>query len=382
MVKFLLKVVIFSLPIALFFAFPVSIFLLGRENVSLKEVVTQQVTKPETIYGNAYSNEGLFYYKSLLTQTKQAKVVVIGTSRSLGFRQEFFKEPHFFVNAGMAGRYVKDVEYFVNSLSTSTDMVLFIVLDQDLLFQDPAKISSLHEGGTAFFGENIHLPLASSRGVYLDYFVRKKFSLETLLKSREEYPHIGVTALIDGNGFRSDGSYRYAKERNDVGRRVRVAAQIKASIRQTDGDAKQVSETERQYVLSNLETLKEVLLTAREKSITVVGIIPPLPTPIRDSLVGQKNSYTTAFTATIDNTPDTHLKELFKKNSTALFDISDITLYKGVDQEFIDPVHATDLLYAKALLYISSQDRGLSVLFDITRLKNMITKREGDFLRE
>ena len=179
----------------------------GREFYSIKEVVATQKEFSQTIFGFSYVSTLFFPYKNLLFREQNGNVIALGTSRVMEIRKEFFIKPNSFVNAGGAVRSLNDAEKFVNDLPNNSNLkVIFFGLDQEMLYEDLNKNSDKKE--LLFPKRMIDTFSFMSRRMYLDYFSHK-FNLNTLINNSKENHNIGISALINGDGFRYDGSYRY-----------------------------------------------------------------------------------------------------------------------------------------------------------------------------
>src|SRR3989344_7099906 len=118
MAKFIFKVAVFLLPIALLFAFPVTVFLLGREEYSTKIAVQMQSIDPDIILGKAYTDTDntAIFYKTQLVREKNPEIITMGSSRTMEFRKEFFSQPEAFVGASFSAAYAEQFEDFIRDL--------------------------------------------------------------------------------------------------------------------------------------------------------------------------------------------------------------------------------------------------------------------------
>jgi hypothetical protein len=361
MKQFIIKTILFSLPLLLVVIFPAAVLLVGKEDMSMQKVAELQIADPGTLFGFAYNELSFIPYKELLVQQRKPQVIALGTSRTMQFREAFFNASSTFVNAGGAGKSLGDIKLFIDGLpKDSTTSLLIIGLDQEMLFSSPYLYESrVEERGPLFF---IRLFGTHVRRIYLDYLTHK-YSLSELTTASQETKNIGLSALIYGNGFRYDGSYEYGEQKKEVRRLERVASQIDAQVEKLKESTEGVVGT---IPVDNLEMLEEIAQMAKEKKLQLVVFLPPYPTKI-NNVIENKFLYTS-------------ISLILKKYDAALFDFSSIASFGGKDSEFVDAIHGTDLMYAKMSLYMANHFPVLAHYFDLGALRKMIQQASGDFL--
>ncbi len=382
MFKFTLKVILFLSPIALYYAFPIAVLFFSKEYYPAYEVVAIQNTHKETLFGNVYNTGSLIPYKTILLDTNNPQIFALGTSRVLQLRKEFFTPQTQFLNAGLGVPWsLNDIEYILQSASSSqnssTKRVLILDLDRELFTLDSEQADQTTENYISIFGFHFYAPFNVARGMYLDYFIRHKYSFIKLVSNEANTDKLGMQAIANGNGFRSDGSYRYNKESQDPNLVATNEAEIKVVAQNILRDTPaSLPSTDEPNIAANLIILKQILETAKSKNITVVGYIPPYPVEINQATFASTSAYKTRETDLTNQ-----ISADFKQDGFAFYDMSDIAQYGGTDAEFSDTVHGTDLLYAKMSLYLANHDPVLKNYFDKTALQNMIASTTGNFLQ-
>ncbi len=123
---------IFIIPIGLLFVFPAWVYILSREYYSLEDIVNKQIANPKIIYGSAY-NSFDEHYKQLLLSKIDPLIVVLGSSRSLGFKKDFFLNPDRFFVAGYGGNMhsADNLNWFASKGKFRDSKVKFIILSLD-----------------------------------------------------------------------------------------------------------------------------------------------------------------------------------------------------------------------------------------------------------
>jgi hypothetical protein len=377
MKRAILNTFIFILPVVLFFSFPVLVIFLSREYLSPKDVVLFQNIHKDALYRNRYNTGSFIPYKKALFEMRDPDIFMLGSSRALQARKDFFNLPESYMNAGLAGKTFDDMRFFIESIpSSGKHRTLLLVIDREMFLTNPSLSNGHEDDSLSLFGFHFNLPLKNARGIYLDYFVRKKYSFKDLVASYYDGKTLGIVSFMDGNGFRSDGSYRNYIESKDP-------TLSKNVITESNGIAKNILEIRDnfpapgpEYISGNLKILQEVLELSKSKNITVIGFIPPYMTSINHATL-DPHSLNGGMYRDMTN----QIAETFKNEHVNFYDLSDISLYGGSDSEFLDTVHGTDVLYAKLSLYLAEHDVLAGKLFNSAMLKRLIKNSKNGFLQ-
>ena len=371
MKTYFLKILLFILPLVVMLLFPSLVIKYGKEYLSTYDIVLVQEAFPESLFGFAYNAASFYPYKKLLVEEKKPQVIALGTSRVMQFRKEFFTASTTFVNAGGAGRSLEDIESFIENLPKDTSInVIILGLDKEVFVAPYESRESKVENIT--FVRFWKVVISMSRRIYLDY-LNNKFSFEKLVSLSESTSHVGVSALLHGDGFRADGSYRYGSVMSNISRVKDVGLQIDGSAMSTKNKQTHNFEIdlELKNVEKNAEALKRILVLAEKKDITVVGFMPPYPEPIYQVLIQGSSTL---------NSVSSKIAEVFKENKSTFFDFSSIGIFGARSSEFFDSVHGTDLMYVRMLVYMTSHTKVFSPYVNPVMLKDILKKTSGDFL--
>ena len=369
MQKFIKKNTIFLIPIGLVFIFPITVFIISREYYSAKDSVENQILHTEAIFEPSYVNLNKTY-KKLLVDSINPDILVLGTSRSGQYRKDFFSNNIVFANASNVIDSIAEMEKFVKELSTKSRVKLMIIgLDQDIFFIDtpkPDEVSVLERWRT--------LLVSNWHKVYEDYYY-EKFSIKNLYKQSKETSNIGMNALINGRGFRGDGSFRDGKKLNALNRESLLSIDISnelSAIKADRGSFLYGKEIRR----SDLDTLRRILKLCKERSIYVVGFMPPYPHAFYEAMSHVDDIYKKQ----VFGLPNT-VQNIFGEFDFGFFDFSDIKMLGASDVEFSDIKHGTDKLYLRMIIYMAERDSKLGEYTDLSKLKKMLEDSENVFLK-
>ena len=366
MKNFLKKIILFTLSLGIIFIFPISIFILGREYTLVKDIVTSQKTDPNTLYSFAYNDVSFIPYKQALVKENNPEVVALGTSRVMQIRKELFNNRTNFINAGGAGKSLEDDLLLIQNLSTTTKVIL-LGIEQDTFYKNSVT-EKIKEN--SYFDE-LKLIVLNTRRIYLDYF-NGKYTFTDLYKKRNDTT-IGLSAKIYGDGFRSDGSYKYNQAFKNTNRLEYVSLHVASDVNNLK--LKELNTKELNAVNDNLKLLEKILLLAKKKNIIVVGFMPPYPTPLYEAMLKEGGVNTHKLSVL----PDT-IETLFNTYKMDFFNFSSISSFGGKETEFVDGIHGTDLMYARMMLYIASKEPFFNTFIDINSIKRKIETSQNDFL--
>ena len=124
MKKFLRVLALFLLPVALLYGLFAAVLVSTRELAGMEEIVAATLDGSLTLYGTSH-HENFATYKLRVTSALAPRLLVLGTSRSMQLRGDFFSEKSFY-NAGGAVRNMADYEDFLRRHSQGR--ILFLEL--------------------------------------------------------------------------------------------------------------------------------------------------------------------------------------------------------------------------------------------------------------
>lgn len=361
-VRFLARGFVFLLPLAAFCLFPVwALDRLGElRSIDVAAIARAQVVGHEDLlYGPAYT-DCTQELKMLGALETKADVLVLGTSRSVQVRSEFFSAP--FYNGGGATPVAGDLRVFLAHMPASAQpKVIVVILDQFLLNADTDKnvrhdyrpideaLTSC-EGIAGFVEENWPR-------VYRDFLARK---LSPRLLSDTHRDRVGVRAKVLHSGYRRDGSFRIAGPEPFAEVRDRMA---KGLHRYEPGD--HVSQ-------AMVDEIDRFLGDAQTRGIRVVAILPPYAPTIWDEMhaIGKWRYVDEVARA---------LEPRFEAHGFRVYDYSDTRAIGLHDAEFYDGFHGSERAYATILADAANKDPTLAGVVDVSHIERMLAASSDRF---
>lgn len=353
MKRFLKIAAVFMLPILILYGVFGLVLKNSRELAALDEVVDATVAGELTLYGSAY-HENFAAYKSRVTAKLAPELLVLGTSRSMPFREEYFTGISFY-NAGGGAKNAAEYLWFLQSLpQQSLPKIVLAVFDQNM-FNDTWAESAWTQELSLDDVESKKDTLARVLATYGD----GKFSVwDNLVPKAGVY---GLAAAGRGSGFAGDGSYRYGK----------------AAEKNLDAPESNFADTYRDIDFSNgrfaqgqtvcersLCCVDEFLAFCYENDIIVVGILPPFaPTVWEKMQAAGGYEYLNQLPA--------ELEKIFASYGFACYDYSYLPDTQAV--QYLDGFHAGDEVYAQIALRLSQAGSALAEYVDAERITAMLS---------
>jgi hypothetical protein len=344
---FRLKLVIYLTPFALGFFLLTGVLVYVGESMPLGTVVAMQQADEKVLFRYQYGNRDQAF-KLLSANTRRADVLAVGSSRILQFRAGFFnRNPDAFYNAAAPAWRLEQVEQLVYGLEPDAlPKVLILAIDPPWFNDD-------------YEGDEFPKPLSDYENLFLvnrsflqDFlggvdFSRPGFNTRSYLQRREPGGSggtaLGLRAIRDGHGFRSDGSEQYGDFL--VAGWLTQTGQRDVHIRwmQRGRDMYVYGETVSETALTRLSALLDY---AAKHDITVIGFLPSYAPNLWERMMRRgRHTYITALTP--------RLQALFDARGFVFFDFSDGASVDTRTWEFFDGWHASELsnlrLYLKML---------------------------------
>ena len=369
MKRFLRNLAVFSIPFVLVLAFPLSVFLLSGEQLSMASVVERQQSSSDDIrYLSAITSTTDRPYKFLSMAKVDPAIAVIGTSRTLTIRSGFFKDPSAFYNAGYNGGpslHTQDLITFINSVPDdgSLKVLLFDATDYlTVAAEGPVQNDSYLSRYHTFF-------TTSWRTLYASYF-SGKFSYLQLLKKTGTDKNIGITAHLYGQGYRKDGS---------LDRKTTLTpAQLAASVHtETDREVAAIrtdSAAETEYSATipqqDLDSIAQFLALCKARNIYVIGYLAPSANEIDMEMRSLQDAYGNSYRTA----PDA-LSPLFAADGYHFYDLRSLSTIGATDSELYDSHHPTEKATLRMLAYLADREPALKPYLDAKQLRALIPKQ-------
>ena len=362
MKRFILKIILFLIPVILFLFIPYGILKKSKENFyNIDNVIDG---KEKYIVGYKYDEAHYKYlkYQSILKK-ENTDVLVLGSSRVLQFRKEMFEKS--FYNAGFTIKTIEDFSNFIKIIpKDNLPSYLIIGLDQ-WMFNESWGNSMIKEFEESSYNKNQTTDFMSgfknSSKVYKDFY-SNNINFENF-KIRNKYLPIGLNALINNAGFRNDGSMQYGSQIEKLVRNDSTAEDYnyKDTFNRIEKGNRRFEYGEKTYDKSIL-ILDEFLFFCKNNNIKVIGILPPFADKVYDRMVASNNyQYIDKIFPAI--------KPIFEKYNFELYEYNSAKSCNSSDMETVDGFHGGEKTYQKILIDILEHSSALNEVCDLKKLK-------------
>ncbi len=341
------KLLMLALPPALFFSLSSYVLVVAGEMVPVGKLIdAQRQNDTLVLYGPAYVYPDK-YYKLESVLAGRPDVIALGSSRVMQFRSKFFKPGTVFFNAGGAAGSIRHVRRFLARIPAAGQPKVL------LLGLDPYWFNARYDHGAEDdIDEQLSSPSSAAKAyrasyrVYADYF-KRKFTMKELLEKKTSAV-FGLNAIINGNGFRNDGSYTFAKDPDNPddadGRTTftNVFDRIDRGVNRF--------EYNKEFSPDAVKELRELLGECAARKIHVVGFLPPFAHVVYEKMRAMGERYQYLF-----DLPAVFAK-LFESSGFAFFDFSDLASTGASDEGTTDGFHASEKAYLRLFLMMASRD--------------------------
>lgn len=353
--RFIRVLALFLLPVFLVCAFFFAAILRSGELLDTRAAAQRIANGEDLFIGLAYRDDTRSI-KQFVAAQKKARLLVLGTSRSMQFRGGFFETDSFY-NAGGAVAFAPDLLPFLKSLpKEALPENLLIVLDQyfyneqwgsedmwpgerDYLFTDPVPADYLWRA--------------------MQNYASGKFSLRSaLFPPKDVY---GLAAAGRGSDFYSDGSYSYGRQAQDPSTGS-DAGFSDTYLRISLGTNR--FEYGQSVCAFDVEATRDLLEFCQNNDVQVTAILPPYAPSVwqRMKESGQYSYIQQILPA---------LGPLFAQYGAEIFDYT--YLPETEDAQYIDGFHGSDRVYAAVCLRLSQDSDLLSSYLEPEKLNALFT---------
>ncbi|MFA6601238.1 MAG: hypothetical protein WCT02_00020 [Candidatus Paceibacterota bacterium] len=361
---FLVKLLIFLIPIAVLLLFPFTVFVLSGEFLSAQTVVRQQnESSQDILYMSAFTGINDKSYKIFQTIVHDPEIAVFGRSRTLTFRSDFFKDGTAFYNAGVPMHKVSELREFLANIPKEAKLKV-ILLDLSNFLTDERAPEETVRGGEMLTGLKLFL-VSGWREVYISY-LNKKFSLSGLLREKAILPSIGLNALIRHEGYRKDGSLSRgnAEEIKVIIEKVpNLIAQNLSGI----VAGKPVASFDSTADPENLTEIGNFLEASRQRNVYVIGYFSPYAEEIYEKIQSLPGEYGD----NIRKVPS-QLRAVFSQHGYRFYDLRDLKAIGSSDKELYDPAHPTEKATLRLLVKLAENEPVLGGYVDVPELRKRI----------
>lgn len=366
--SFWIRLILFLTPFIVGFAMLTGLMVYLGESMPLSLVVSRQIRNDDIIFRYRYGNRDQ-QFKILSINQRQPTVLALGSSRILQFRAGFFNQnPEIFYNGAAPGWGLEQILHVLSEIDqASLPQLLILSIDQPW-FNDRVETNEFPDDINDI--SNIFMV---NRSILRDFiqgidFSRYGFDIVDYLVREDpgesDGQALGMRAIRDGHGFRSDGSEQYgdfliADWLSMEQQRIRHKVWMREGRRMyAYGD--RLSE-------ERLEQINELLDFASVHNIMVIGFLPPYAPALWTEMMERGNhSYMTILPPRIE--------DIFAQYGFAFFDFSDGNMLGVRDDQFFDGWHASELVNLQMyLIMLSALPDLLGSYSDYDRLLEIIT---------
>ncbi len=327
-------------------------------------VEVQNRASGEMLFGVAYSSPDTPYKFTRIRQEK-AEVLVVGSSRTLDMRREFFTSGLSFYNGGRLSTDVWVTRQALERLpQDALPKHLVLALDQydfnsscsdyrpDLITPEVAEAKFTD-------GEDRWGRLARVWPTVLGDMTRGKLHLP----GEDGTTGIGMAAMMQASGFRKDGSYRY-------GTVIDVPPSGRSAKARLADTFERIEESDDSFIhgdsvdMDSIAEVGKLLKWCAERQIRVIGYLP---------------AYAPSVVAKMRETPTRYgymdglaasLSEIFTHHG---FQLHDFTHVEGAtDDQFIDGFHSSERVAGHILLRMAGTDPLAAEVIDEGTIRSLL----------
>ena len=323
------------------------LFRLNESDVGSSSAIHIQIDH-NALYGSAITGD-VSFLKYGVAAERAPDIIALGTSRTMQFREEFFQGAVFYTFGGIGDSVDAMRDIFERISLSNTPKVVILGVDWDWL--NPNYSHELPEN--ALDSDNL---LNRRMYLYKSLFreVRKNSKIRTRLLYPEfgevdaigNRPTIGLSAAVNYDGFRKDGSYQYGEyilHPNSVEERFADTYQ-------------RIEKGERRFeAADHIDTHELVKLEAlinhmRQRGCHVIVFLPPFPDQIYQRLMASDRHG--AFMRQFEDA----VKDLCAAQNISFFNFSNMAWLGASDAEAIDGFHGSERTYGRIVLQFQKDD--------------------------
>jgi len=200
-----------------------------------------------------------------------------------------------------------------------------------------------------------------------DDLLSKKYNINPL-NVNENITQIGINSVYNNTGYRNDGSLFYGKQ---IGKLLSKDTSVfdynfndtydrisKGRLFMEYGD---------KIDFNAITSLEKLLFYCKSNNVEVIAILPPLADKINEKLLSSgKYAYFTSIYST-------SLK-VFKKYDFELYDFSSLNSCNSNENEIIDGLHGSEVIYLKILIKMLEDNSVLNKVTNLNKLKIDLSK--------
>ena len=374
MKRFLKKIILFSIPGMLLLLPPILVLNTSGENYG--DIDHLVIQKEKYLIGYAYNELNYRYLKWKVVDNLPAQdVLALGSSRILQFREGMFTSS--FYNAGYTIKSMADFVPFLKSFPKEKyPAVLLISLDQWMFNEKWDDSKEVYTNYPKWKDSYTKMASISTIiNVWTD-LLNGKYNLKKLIGSTENknLKKIGLNAIVNGKGFRNDGSIFYGSQikkliNNDSTANDYHYKETLHKIKKGENRF-EAGENLKNNSLTELDSLLDF---CKQHNIYVVAIMPPFADKVNDKfkIEGKHHYMEKIFPAA---------EPIFKKFGFELWDMSNLAKFGSGDNETLDGFHGSEVAYLKMLIYMTEHQSAISKYTNLEKLKKSLENKRSNYI--
>ena len=323
------------------------LYRLNESQVGSSSAIHMQIDH-NALYGSAITGD-VSFLKYGVAAEKTPDIIALGTSRTMQFREEVFQGATFYTFGGIGDSVDAMRDIFDRISLQNTPKIVILGVDWDWL--NPHYSHELPEN--ALDSNNV---LNRRMYLYKSLFreVRKNSKVQTQLLHPNldevdaigKRPTIGLSAGVNYDGFRKDGSYQYGEyilHPNSIEERFADTYQ-------------RIEKGERRFEAADhidadeLAKLEALINHMRQRGCHVVVFLPPFPNQIYQTLLDSDRHG--GFMIQFEDA----VKEVCIAQNIPFFNFSNMEWLGASDAEAIDGFHGSERTYGRIVLQFQKDD--------------------------
>lgn len=364
---FLRKIVIYTAPFAVLFLLLTGALGYSGESMPLGLVLRMQDSNTPVLYRVKYGNLDQ-RFKRMAVDYFQPEIMIVGSSRVLQFRAAFANlNPDALYNAAAPAWQLEEVSRLLYAMNHRPDVIILGIDDPWFNADyagDPIVEPPISDFARLFIVNRTFLQAVVDG---------ETFDIQRLLARVEPSGSggiaIGFRAIIDGHGFRNDGSEQYGDF---------LVAQHLWPPNTRGMHMGWFEEGTNMYVRGNvvdeaaIQQLRAILDFAQRNDILLIGFYPPyMPSLWEQMEDSERHTYIPESTAQV--------KALFEEYNFPYFDFHDGAALGATDEDFFDGWHASERIAAQIYINIAREVPELQPYSDLDALQAIVDSATDTF---
>lgn len=350
-----------ALPLAalgLFVAINAALLVRAGEYLPVPDILSR-IEKTGGLYGSAILSN-VFWLKQEIYRQAKPDVAVLGSSRVLQFRKDFFKPS--FANLGNMHNLAQVIQ--MAETAVVKDKPKLLILAVDFWWFNPG-----------YENDEFTTNPPDARMTVADLFDAAGWLFKGKLSPRDiwrilakDTPNIGITAIARGDGFDAYGSYY-----NDslvTGATKHRDAQFALTLSLIK-DGKQRFARAAAPDKKKLQEFARLLRQLRRSGVPTIVFIPPLAPAVIDDMAKHPkwSAYVRPALAEVE--------KLVHDAGFGFYNFHDPRDFGSGDCEMLDGVHAGPVAYARLLKNMAAQEEKLAAVVNAARLDEIVKRYGG-----